>query len=304
MKRRNFLKTTGLMLSTSLIGCDRVGKDPDPAEGFAMLVDTTRCEGCRSCEEACAEANGLEVPDIGDESVFEKVRDTAPQNWSVINRFDTSKGEVFVRRLCMHCVQPACAAACLTRAMNKTDEGPVVWNGDRCMGCRYCMVSCPFDMPKFEYDSANPKISKCRMCFERVTDGELPACVDNCPADAISFGRRGDILYEGHKRIAENPDNYVDHIYGETEAGGTGVLYLASVPFDEIGFRTDLDHEAYPQLTREFLYAVPAVLTIGPALLLGISRATRHDEDPDEEHEVHASTPHTDDDSSSSQEED
>ena len=179
----------------------------------------------------------------------------------------------------MHCLQPACTSACLTMAMHKTPGGPVAWDEDKCMGCRFCMVSCPFDVPKFEYDSANPEIRKCQMCWERLDDGELPACVENCPFGALTFGKRSELLKEARQRIYSEPDNYVDHIYGEREVGGTSVLYLASVPFDQLGFRTDLGQESYPSYTKEFLYAVPMVLTVVPPLLLGMSRATQKEEE-------------------------
>jgi ferredoxin len=157
--------------------------------------------------------------------------------------------------------------------MYKTAAGPVVWREKKCMGCRFCMVSCPFDMPKFEYNSATPRIRKCVMCSERVRKGQVPACVENCPEEALQFGKRSDLLNIARKRIADNPDQYVKHIYGEREAGGTSWMYLAGVPFNEIGFKTDVGEEPYPSLTTSFLYGVPMVLTLAPALFLAMSKA-------------------------------
>ncbi len=172
MNRRTFLKVGAAAGATSLAGCASAPRNPGQVdEDLAVLVDLTKCAGCRMCEFACAEANGLPEPVIEDDAA-EVRRDTSATQWQVVNRFETSKGDVFVRRQCMHCVEPACAAACLTKAMLKTDEGPVIWREDKCMGCRYCMISCPFDVPKFEYNSAVPRIQKCRMCWERVTQGE------------------------------------------------------------------------------------------------------------------------------------
>jgi Fe-S-cluster-containing dehydrogenase component len=162
--------------------------------------------------------------------------------------------------------------------MLKTEEGPVIWREDRCMGCRFCMLSCPFDIPKFEYHSAVPKIQKCTMCWERLQEGQQPACVENCPAEALLFGKRKDLLEIARKRIYEAPNDYVHHIYGEHEAGGTGVLYLSSVPFDQIGFRTDLESTPYPELTKDFLYGVPVVLLLWPSFLLALSNATKKEE--------------------------
>jgi Fe-S-cluster-containing dehydrogenase component len=277
MNRRSFLKTVGASGAMALAASDKTEASAaaESRDPYAVLVDTTRCAGCRNCEVVCAETNGLPEPDVMDDSVLESERNPGESQWSVINRFDTDAGEIFVKRQCMHCVQPACASACLTKAMLKTEDGPVIWRESKCMGCRFCMVSCPFDMPKFEYDSAVPKIQKCRMCFDRLAEGEKPACVENCPAEALTFGRRSELLAEARRRIVEDPDGYVDHIYGEHEVGGTGWLYLSAVPFDQIGFRTDLGQVAYPRLTEDFLYGVPIVLTLWPAFLLALSQATK-----------------------------
>ena len=179
----------------------------------------------------------------------------------------------------MHCNQPACASACLTKAMLKTEEGPVIWSEDKCMGCRFCMLSCPFDIPKYEYESWKPKVQKCSLCWERLEEGKVPACVEACPVEAIRFGKRRDLIEMGRVQIAKEPENYVHHIYGEAEAGGTSYMYLAAVPFGGIGFRTDLETTSYPELSKDYLYAVPIVLTLWPAFLLALSNATRKEND-------------------------
>ena len=268
MDRRGFLKTLGVAGAT--VACPRTTRAAAPAGGaepYGVLVDTTRCVGCNTCTYSCAEANGLPEPQDP-----ESVKKTTTDQWTVVNSYSTAKGDVYVKRQCMHCVLPACDSACLTAAMNKTPEGPVVWRESKCMGCRFCMVSCPFDGPKFEYNSATPRIRKCVMCAGRVRKGEQPACVENCPEGALQFGKRGDLIAIARKRIAENPDQYVDHIYGEREAGGTSWLYLAGVPFDQIGFKTGVGEEPYPTLTAGFLYGVPVVLTVAPALMYAVSR--------------------------------
>jgi formate dehydrogenase iron-sulfur subunit len=161
----------------------------------------------------------------------------------------------------------------------------VVWDGDKCMGCRYCMVSCPFDSPKFEYHSPNPKIQKCDMCFERLKTGEPPACAYNCPNEALLYGKRRDLVREARKRIVENPDKYHDYLYGEHEAGGTGWLYLSAVPFEEVGMKTTLQKSSYPALTKGFLYSVPTIFVLVPAFLLGIYQSTKNNEVKDEHDE-------------------
>ncbi len=283
VKRRDFMKTLVLVGVTLTVG-KKLGASPkkeSDVEFYGTLYDSTRCVGCQSCEYACAEANDLPEP-VGEPEVG-VVRKTDETRRTVINCYDTSKGEVFIKKQCMHCNEPACAAACLTQAMHKTKEGPVIWRGDKCMGCRFCMLSCPFDVPKFEYHSANPKILKCDMCYDRLKEGKIPACAENCPAEALFFGTRRELIKEARKRIHENPDIYVDHIYGEHEAGGTGYLYLSPVPFDELGFNTSLQNTSYPELTKGFLYAVPSVFVLVPALLLGIHQATKNNNNNEEE---------------------
>ncbi|HEY6571990.1 MAG TPA: 4Fe-4S dicluster domain-containing protein [Candidatus Eisenbacteria bacterium] len=274
MNRRGFLKTLGLAGAT--VACPRRTGAAEPESGvepYGVLVDTTLCAGCNSCTFACAEANGLPEPEDPD-----AVTRPTTKQWTAVRKFETSKGEVYVKRQCMHCVSPACDAACLTAAMEKTAEGPVVWREDKCMGCRFCMISCPFDGPKFEYSSTQPRIRKCIMCADRVRKGGEPACVENCPEGALTFGKRGDLLRTAHKKIADSPDKYVDHIYGEREVGGTSWLYLAGVPFEELGFPTDVGEKPYPELTASFLYSVPMVLTLAPVLMLGVAKATHHED--------------------------
>lgn len=278
LNRRSFLKTLGIAGATLTLG-KQAKASPDDAssvEFYGVLYDATRCEGCQICEYVCAEAHNLPEPDDYPEAG--KVRTTDDKHRTVVNYFETSKGEVPVKKQCMHCNEPACDAACLTQAMHKTEEGPVIWRGDKCMGCRYCMVSCPFDMPKFEYHSANPKIEKCDMCFDKVKEGGMPTCVENCPTGALMFGTRRELIKEARRRIHDNPEKYHDHIYGEHEAGGSSWLYLSPVPFEEIGFKTTIQKSSYPALTKGFLYAVPSVFVLWPAILLGIHEATKNNE--------------------------
>lgn len=274
MNRRDFLKVGATAALTATGTESRAEDGGNPEEFVGVLVDTTRCIGCRSCERACSVANDLPVPDIENDKALGSLRDTSEKQWTVVNRFSTSKGEVFVKKQCMHCWQPACGAACLTNAMYKTSSGPVVWRSAKCMGCRFCMISCPFDMPKFEYDSWNPRIQKCSMCAERLEGGLRPACVDACPTDALMFGSKRELMEIARARVYEHPERYVHKVYGEHDVGGTGWLYLSAVPFEEIGFRTDLGTTPYPEYTRDFLYGVPLALFGMPALLLGLRLLT------------------------------
>lgn len=272
--RRGFLKFLGAAGAAAVITPEALAAARAEGDPFGVLVDTTVCVGCKTCERVCAEAHGLPAPPAGYHAT------TSPTQLCAVDAHQSDDervemGTVFAKRQCMHCLQPACASACLTRALLKTEDGPVVWRADKCMGCRYCMISCPFDMPKCEYDSATPRIMKCDLCAPRLASGELPACVENCPAEALSFGRRSELLAEAHRRIAEEPEKYEHHIYGEREAGGTSWLYLAATRFEDLGFPADLERYSYPALTKEFLYGVPVVLTLVPPLLLAVSNATR-----------------------------
>jgi len=248
-----------------------------------MLYDSTRCLGCLACERVCAKAHDLPEPPDGMKAGV--VRKTTEKQRLAINNNNTSKGEVFSRKSCMHCNEPACTAACLTEAMYKTKEGPVIWRGDKCMGCRYCMVSCPFDVPKFEFHSNNPKIQKCDLCYDRLKAGKIPACAEACPGDALTFGTRRELIAEARKRIFENPKDYVNQIYGEEVAGGTGLLLLSSAPLSEQGFDPKIQNSSYPALTKGFLYSVPSVDVLLPPLLLGIYAATKNNNSKEEDNE-------------------
>lgn len=238
----------------------------------AMLVDTTLCIGCRGCEAACSEANHTAEPEMpGDERVFDSRRDTSQRVFTVVNRVSAAgEPERYVKTQCMHCVEPACASACPARALEKTASGAVVYDGSRCLGCRYCMMACPFDVPKFEYDKTMPYVKKCTFCAERQASGLPPACAEVCPSGALTFGTRTELLEEARTRIYQHPDKYVKHIYGEHEAGGTSWLYITDTPFERMGFKQGLRTSPYPDLTKTALSAVPVVMTLWPPLLMGL----------------------------------
>jgi formate dehydrogenase iron-sulfur subunit len=265
------------------------------------LVDTTKCIGCRACQVACKQWNDRE----GEKTEFQlggldfQNPATLSSNTYTLISFHELLNEnapgglnyVFTMRRCMHCLEPACASACPTTALTSLADGPVSYDADKCIGCRYCEWACPWGVPTAEWDSLAPKIQKCTHCTDRADqpaplafNGQalsveqnnsflanivVPACVKACPADALRFGDREEILSEARGRISNNPDKYVDHIYGEKEAGGTTVLYLAAVPFEKIGF-PDVGNKAYPGFSRFALHAVPpAVMAVG-AMLAGV----------------------------------
>lgn len=282
--RRNFLKTLGVAGFTLTVGKSfgSILKKKGNVEFYGILYDSTLCVGCQACEYGCADQYSL--PYAEDIPVAGEVRKTDETRRLVVNCYNTSKGEQYIRHACNHCNDPACASACLTKAMLKTEEGPVIWRGEKCMGCRFCMVSCPFDIPKFEYNSPNPKIEKCRMCYELIVEGDIPACVKACPEKALIFGTRRELLEIAKARIYAEPEKYFHHVYGEHEAGGTAILYLASVPFEELGL-PKIQKTSYPELSKGFLYSVPTIFVLWPALLLGLRQATKNNQPKEIENE-------------------
>ena len=274
--RRGFFKIAGATAGASLLSTEaRAAEAHGALDGPGVLVDTTLCVGCRGCEAACAEANELPAPVEG-EKVFDEKRDTAQHVFTVVNRHATEQGgERFVKTQCMHCVAPACASACPVQAMVKLPTGPVVYDASRCMGCRYCMIACPFNVPKYEYESAAPRVRKCTFCAKRQAEGKGPACAEVCPSGALLFGKRAELLEIAKKRIYTNPDRYVHHVYGEQEAGGTSWLYITDVPFEKMPyFPNDVGTRAYPDIVSGALGAPPFVMTLWPPLLMGIYAMT------------------------------
>ena len=229
--------------------------------GLGILYDSTLCIGCRECEKACAARWKLPYNDnIAAEEQISAHKLTAIQ----------THGDHFTRRLCMHCNEPACASVCPVSALHKTALGPVVYDETRCIGCRYCMLACPFGVPKYEWGKVLPRVRKCDMCADRLAAGKMTACAEACPTGATKFGERDELIAEAKQRLHDNPGKYVNHIYGLDEVGGTSVLLLSSVPFEEFGYRTDLVREPLPLFTFRVLSRIPDLVGLGGVLLGGI----------------------------------
>jgi formate dehydrogenase iron-sulfur subunit len=233
----------------------------------AILFDSTMCIGCRSCEEACAKQNGLAY----DENIA-KVEKTSEYKFTSIVTLKGAGGEdKYMRKLCMHCADPTCVSVCPVKALSKSSLGPVTYDASKCMGCRYCMLACPFNVPKYEWSSINPRIRKCIMCPDRVAKGLPTACAEACPTGATMFGDRGALLAEAQQRIRNNP-GYMPYIYGLTEAGGTSVLILSSVDIEKFGYPapSKVGDKPLPYLTADVLKGVPGLVSIGWAVLGGV----------------------------------
>lgn len=223
----------------------------------AMLIDITKCIGCGACTKACKEANDLPME-------VDPVRTW--KTWKVVEQHDG----FFVPTACMHCEDPDCVSVCPVGAMEKTKLGPVIWHGDVCIGCRYCVQSCPFEVPKYQWDSPTPAVGKCIMCYDRLKEGEQPACAQVCPTEATKYGDRNALINEAKQRIKDDPNGYVHYIYGLKEAGGTSILYLSSVPFEKLGFKVKgMDHE-FPKLTFKVQKEVPKIFSTAFVFMYGL----------------------------------
>lgn len=281
INRRNFFKImgAGAVSSTALPSDLAAWESKAPLDAFGCLVDLTRCIGCRKCETACSEVNKLPPPVQAscDCTVFEKKRRPDEKAFTVVNRYFTGRLDskdqpvpTFVKVQCMHCQDPACVSACIVGALTKEENGAVHYDVSKCIGCRYCMVACPFEIPAYEYfNPITPKVMKCTFCFERISkEGGLPGCAAICPVEAITFGRRKTLLALAEKRLKENPGVYVSHIYGQNEVGGTSWLYISAEPFAKLGF-PELPDKPIPKLTETIQHSLFSYLW-SPILLYGI----------------------------------
>ena len=300
ISRRNFFKilsVAGAATATARTPA-RAWESQAPSEAYGCIVDLTRCIGCRKCEQACNEVNKLPPPDrsFEDLTVLDRKRRPDEKTFTVVNRYYSGRIDerdqlipTFVKLQCMHCQDPACASACIVGALSKQENGAVNYDVTKCIGCRYCMVACPFEIPAYEYhDPITPKVMKCTFCYERVAnEGKLPGCAEVCPVEAITFGRRDTLVKVARERIKENPGRYVDHIYGEHEAGGTSWMYLSAQPFEKLGFVALPDHPM-PRLAETiqhslYTYLWSPIVLFG--MLSGIMWAFRGKGERQEDHE-------------------
>ncbi len=294
ISRRSFFKNSALISASALATTSTTGAKDQPLseERFGVLVDTTVCIGCRRCEWACKEAHHMENHPVGtydDRSVLKSKRRPDSKALTVVNEYENPKDSflpIDVKVQCMHCDKPACASACIVSAFTKKENGAVVWDGSKCIGCRYCMVACPFQIPAYDYDKAiEPEVRKCDFCYDRLIVEKLPACVEICPAEAITFGKRIDLIGVARNKIKLYPDRYKNHVFGESEVGGTSWLYLANKDFNQLGF-PKLGNSTAPGVSESiqhglFAYFVPPVALY--ALLGGIMWLNKRKENSDKE---------------------
>jgi formate dehydrogenase iron-sulfur subunit len=227
-----------------------------------ILVDVTKCTGCEECVAACGSANGI-APDAAASD-----RATARDGLSA-NRLCTVlplDGGRYMRKACMHCLEPSCVSACLVGGLTKTPGGPVVYDSAKCIGCRYCMLACPFHIPRYEWGKTSPFMKKCHLCFERLSQGKRPACVEACPHEALSFGDRDALLRKGLDLVREYPGRYLPKVWGQSAWGGTSVLYVSDVDLAAAGWPAEAT-VSIPSITDPMIRKTPFIgITVGLTL--------------------------------------
>lgn len=285
ISRRGFLKLAGASLGALALpvkvrearataSASASASGGEALDSAAMLYDSTQCVGCRACQVACKQRSGLpaETDALG---LYEAPPDLSADTWTLIKLYKGDKGTAFIKNQCMHCIDPACVSVCPVVALEKLESGPVIYHADRCIGCRYCMAACPFDVPKAEWDETLPLIQKCDFCADRLAQGQQPACSEACPTGALISGTRGEMLQAAHSRL-DADSRYFQHVYGEEEAGGTSMLYISDLKYTTLGFPA-LDSYALPDITWPYMQAVPWVIgtmvTLSTAIYLRTHRA-------------------------------
>lgn len=292
ISRRNLFKGALVAVASTVLPRSMANAHGLPSKGdvFAVLVDLTRCIGCRACMRGCQRSNELTAPqELMTMEHAETLLPLTYRQWTVVNKQGGGASPIRnVKQQCMHCLEPACVSVCPVGALHQTDQGPVIYRESRCIGCRYCMVACPFDVPRFEWNNGlTPVIGKCQFCAqERLFKGLPPGCVESCPTGALKFGKRDDLLFEAKARIRSRPEVYVDHIFGEDEVGGTTWLYLSDVPFDQLGFKKNLSKRPLPTFTWDVVSWIPGIAAVLASLfgVLAFSLSRKDDHRKGEKH--------------------
>lgn len=237
-----------------------------------VLVDITKCIGCDACSVACKMWNENEFENTRSHVQGRETKNLDYKNWTNItlhriNQEDNSEVWRYSKFQCLHCDEPACVASCFATALKKSESGAVVFYPNKCVGCRYCMLACPFDIIKYEWEKTFPIIAKCHLCHTRLAKDQAPACVGACPTGVMTVGKKYELLELAKETIA-NDSNYVQHIYGENEAGGTGWMYISDTPFEQLGFNTDVTTRPLPEYSYEYFQKYTTGVMIGWGTLL------------------------------------
>ena len=325
--RRDFLTGAGLATATAVAPSEASAIARPPRErlpqAVGMLYDSTLCIGCKACVAACKAANDMpaEVPpalSAWNENTWDTPEDLSGRTLNVIKVYRNGTAEqknreidgfAFVKRHCLHCVDPSCVSVCPVAAMRKDPvTGVVTYDPDACIGCRYCVYACPFGVPQYDFNNPFGKIAKCQFCNHLQKQGKIPACCDVCPTGASLFGKVTDLSQEIERRLAAAPGSayafprgrlgddrppneakiptYVKAVYGEHEAGGTQVRYLAGIPFAKLGLPT-VPSQSPASISEGLQHAIyqwliaPLVAFVGLTYLVRCRTArNRHDDAP------------------------
>jgi len=231
----------------------------------AILTDVTKCIGCRKCVAACKTVNEKTIDQPrswhGDDGL-------SARNWTSVLHLPEQH---YVRKQCRHCLEPACASACPVGALHQTDKGIVVYDGNKCLGCRYCMMACPYGIPRYDWDEPVPYVQKCIMCYDKVCEGQQPGCTEICPTGATIFGDRDKLIKEAHQRISESPGKYIDRVWGEHEFGGTSVLYLSDIDLSFLTYSGRTDITPIPKTTELAMKSVPYAFAGMGGVMYGVN---------------------------------
>ncbi len=284
IKRRNFLKGlagagAGVAAAPLVSGSALARETQKPTSAHVgMLYDATLCIGCKACEVSCKKANHMPI-EFDVDGIFDSPRDLSDKTMNIIKLYTGPEGTSYVKRQCMHCLDPSCVSACPTDALNVTAKGIVTYDKDACVGCRYCQMNCPFNIPKYQFNDFYGEIVKCELCREtNLKKNGQPACTEVCPAGAVIFGKTRTLLAAAKNRIAKSPDRYYQNrVYGEKEGGGTSVLYLSKVPYDKLGLPNlpDYSDASVSEGIQHTLYQYLAAPIVVYAVLAGIAFKNR-----------------------------
>ncbi|MBE0466106.1 MAG: 4Fe-4S dicluster domain-containing protein [Candidatus Desulforudis sp.] len=247
---------------------------------YGVLVDVTKCIGCRGCQTACKNWNDLPAVKTTFTADWTNPPEMNFNNITLVGFHTIEKDDKVQWRAakvqCFHCLEPTCFEVCFVHAYNKTPEGAVVYaNPEICVGCRYCQLACPFHNIQMKWDEVFSRVRKCSFCYNRLVEGLKPACVTTCPTGALKFGKRDELLQEAKERINSNPDKYFNHIYGEKEAGGTSWLYISDVPFEDLGFNTDVFQKSIPKYTWKYMKKAPILAVSLPIFFAALYAYTK-----------------------------
>jgi formate dehydrogenase iron-sulfur subunit len=272
ISRRDFLKIASVAAGSAILPSLTAHASvlSKPGDQVGMLYDATMCVGCNACSNACRQWNNT-TPEVDQRGLYDAPNELSADTWTMIQLYQDGDEHSFVKRQCMHCIDPACVSGCPVGALQKTNAGPVTYDPKRCIGCRYCMYTCPFHIPRFEWDAVIPVVAKCTFCNDRIAEGNGPACAERCPTGALIWGKRDKLISQAEMRIESEKGRYIEHVYGKEEAGGTSALYLSGVPFAKLGLE-DVGNVPIPEISEGTASIVLPGIVLGGPFILGLIR--------------------------------